>query len=52
MAMATEGASVVYGQPGEGMVHVRVDSEVSERARGLLNRMDGDHERARELLER
>ncbi|WP_336362145.1 GTP-dependent dephospho-CoA kinase family protein [Halalkalicoccus salilacus] len=52
IAIAPDGASVVYGQPGEGMVHVRVDSEVRERARGLLNRMDGDHERARELLER
>lgn len=52
IAIAPDGASVVYGQPGEGMVHVRVDSEVRKRARGLLNRMDGDHERARELLER
>lgn len=50
IAIAPDGASVVYGQPGEGMVHVRVDSEVRERARDLLNRMDGDHERARELL--
>lgn len=48
---APVGASVVYGQPGEGMVHVRVNEEVRERARGLLERMDGDHERAWELLE-
>lgn len=51
IAIAPEGASVVYGQPGEGMVHVRVDEEVRERARDLLGRMDGDHERAWALLE-
>lgn len=51
IAIAPEGASVVYGQPGEGMVHVRVDEDVRERARGLLDRMDGDRERAWELLE-
>jgi hypothetical protein len=51
IAIAPEGASVVYGQPGEGMVHVRVGDEVRERARALLERMDGDHERAWELLE-
>src|SRR5699024_6090990 len=26
LALASEDASVVYGQPGEGMVHVRIDS--------------------------
>ncbi|WP_336343149.1 GTP-dependent dephospho-CoA kinase family protein [Halalkalicoccus ordinarius] len=51
IAIAPEGASVVYGQPGEGMVHVRVDEDVRERARGLLDQMDGDRERAWELLE-
>ena len=50
IAIAPEGASVVYGQPGEGMVHVRVDEEVRERARGLLERMDGDPDRAWRLL--
>ncbi|MEM4781785.1 MAG: GTP-dependent dephospho-CoA kinase family protein [Halalkalicoccus sp.] len=50
LARAPAGASVVYGQPGEGMVHVRVDEETRERARGLLERMDGDHERLWELL--
>lgn len=50
IVLAPEGASVVYGQPGEGMVHVRVDEEIREHARGLLERMDGDHERARDLL--
>lgn len=50
LVLAPEGASVVYGQPGEGMVHVRVDEETRARARGLLERMDGDHERLWELL--
>lgn len=50
IVLAKEGASVVYGQPGEGMVHVRVDEETRERARGLLERMDGDYERLWELL--
>jgi len=48
---APEGASVVYGQPGEGMVHVRVTAETRERARDLLSRMDGDPERAFGILE-
>ncbi len=39
---APDGASVVYGQPGEGMVHVRVDDERRERVRTLLERFDGD----------
>ncbi|WP_135666328.1 GTP-dependent dephospho-CoA kinase family protein [Halorhabdus rudnickae] len=47
---APEGASVVYGQPGEGMVHVAVEEEVRERTASLFDRMDGDPERARELL--
>ena len=44
LVVAPDGASVVYGQPGEGMVHVRIDSDVRERARDLLSRMDGDEE--------
>ena len=43
-------ASVVYGQPGEGMVHVHVDDETRERARDLFDRLEGDHERARSAL--
>ncbi len=39
---APNGASVVYGQPGEGMVHVRVDGRARERVRALLERFDGD----------
>jgi uncharacterized protein (UPF0218 family) len=45
------GASVVYGQPGEGMVHVAVDPGVRARARDLLSRMDGDTGRALALLD-
>ncbi|MFB6296566.1 MAG: GTP-dependent dephospho-CoA kinase family protein [Halobacteriales archaeon] len=48
---APGGASVVYGQPDEGMVHVRVTPETRERARDLLSRMDGDVDLALSLLE-
>ena len=41
---------VVYGQPGEGMVLVSLDDETRERTRSLLTAMDGDPERAVELL--
>lgn len=50
LVLAPAGASVVYGQPGEGMVHVEADSETKERARDLLERMDGDHERLWSVL--
>jgi len=49
---APAGASVVYGQPGEGMVHVEVDESVRDRARDLLSTMDGDHDRLWSLCER
>ncbi len=42
---APTSASIVYGQPGAGMVHVPVDREATERARALLVRMSGDHGR-------
>ncbi|WP_394338799.1 GTP-dependent dephospho-CoA kinase family protein [Halopiger aswanensis] len=48
---APEGASVVYGQPGEGMVHVRVTDDHRERMRALLERFEGDTERLWTLLE-
>lgn len=48
--LVPEGASVVYGQPGEGMVHVTVDGNTAETARSLLSRMDGDTERLWTLL--
>ena len=39
---APEDASVVYGQPGEGMVLVEVTAEARAEARDLLGRLDGD----------
>ncbi|ADD05066.1 UPF0218 family protein [Natrialba magadii ATCC 43099] len=51
IAAAPEGASVVYGQPDEGMVHVRVTSEHRTEMRELLERFDGDVERLWTLLE-
>jgi len=48
---ADTGASVVYGQPGEGMVHVAVDERVTETARDLLARFDGDTDTALALLD-
>ena len=47
---APEGASVVYGQPDEGMVHVLVSPETRSRAREIVSRMDGDTDRAFDLL--
>jgi uncharacterized protein (UPF0218 family) len=47
---APDGASVVYGQPGEGMVDVRVTPESRAQVRDLLSRMDGDHDRLWTLL--
>ncbi|MCU4802312.1 GTP-dependent dephospho-CoA kinase family protein [Halobacteria archaeon HArc-gm2] len=46
-----EGASVVYGQPDEGMVLVRADEESREFVRDLLAQMDGDSETALALLD-
>lgn len=49
---APEGASVVYGQPDEGMVLVSVTPESKAEARVLIRRMDGDAEAALDLLAR
>ena len=40
---APEGASVVYGQPDEGMVLTTVDAAAKQAARELLDRFEGDH---------
>ena len=45
LAVPTSG-SVVYGQPDEGMVLVTPDGEARDRSRSLLERMDGDSDRA------
>ena len=47
-----EPASVVYGQPDEGMVLVTPDGAVRERVRSLLSRMDGDSDAVFELVGR
>ncbi|WP_435177607.1 GTP-dependent dephospho-CoA kinase family protein [Halorussus sp. AFM4] len=51
IAAAPPGASVVYGQPDEGMVLAAVTGESKERMRDLLGRMDGDTEALFEILE-
>ena len=48
---ADRGDSVVYGQPDEGMVHVAVDDDVTETARSLLERFDGDTAAALAVLD-
>ena len=45
------GASVIYGQPNEGMVLATVDAELTEEMRDLFSRMDGDHETALAMLD-
>ncbi|MBB6646522.1 GTP-dependent dephospho-CoA kinase family protein [Halobellus ruber] len=40
--VAPLGATVVYGQPGEGMVRVAVTPDTKAEMRSLLERMDGD----------
>ena len=40
--VAPTGATVVYGQPGEGMVRVAVTDGSKREMRSLLERMDGD----------
>lgn len=47
-----DGASVVYGQPDEGMVLAAVDPETRARVRELLDGFVGDHETAYERLRR
>jgi len=49
--VAPEGASIVYGQPGEGMVHAVVDHQQQEFVRDLLARMDGNLDRFGTLLD-
>jgi uncharacterized protein (UPF0218 family) len=42
VALASDGDTVVYGQPGEGMVYVEVDEEAQRYVLELLDRMDGE----------
>ncbi len=50
VAAAPTGASVVYGQPDEGMVLVSCAGESVERMRDLLGRMEGDTDQLWSLL--
>jgi uncharacterized protein (UPF0218 family) len=45
------GASVVYGQPNEGMVHVEVTEEAKAEIRDLLSRMAGDPDALLDILD-
>ena len=49
--LAPIGASVVYGQPDRGMVHVAVTHASKRRARELLGLLEGDHDRLGSLLD-
>lgn len=51
VAAAPTGASVVYGQPDEGMVLVDCEGATRETVRDLLARMDGDTDRLWQLLD-
>jgi len=50
--MLAETASLVYGQPDEGMVLVTPGGAVRERVRSILSRMDGDSDVVFELVQR
>lgn len=52
IAAAPAGSSVVYGQPGEGMVHVVVTGDTAAEARALLRQFDGDVDAALAVLDR
>ena len=47
---APRGGSVIYGQPGEGMVHVPVTAEQTQTARELLAQFDGQTAAALRIL--
>ncbi|MFC6837491.1 GTP-dependent dephospho-CoA kinase family protein [Halomarina ordinaria] len=51
IAIAPDGATVVYGQPDEGMVCVVVDAETRAAMRAFLAEMDGEREAAAALLD-
>jgi uncharacterized protein (UPF0218 family) len=51
LAAAADGVSLVYGQPDKGMVLTSVTTESRERALALLERMDGDADQLKRILE-
>jgi uncharacterized protein (UPF0218 family) len=50
--LVSETASVVYGQPDEGMVLVTPDAAVRDRVRSILERMSGDTDAVFDVIER
>lgn len=50
MLAAPMGATIIYGQPGEGMVAVAVTEETVDQARSLLGYFDGDQGSLLELI--
>jgi uncharacterized protein (UPF0218 family) len=50
VVLASEGDTVLYGQPDEGMVYVDVDDETKGRVLDLLRRMDGDADALEDAL--
>lgn len=51
VVLAPVGSSVVYGQPGEGMVLGTVTEDRQRAMRDLLSRMDGDEQRLWTILD-
>lgn len=47
---APPGTTVVYGQPGEGMVGLVVDDDLRARIRDLLGHLEGDRRRFEDLV--
>ena len=47
---APASASVVYGQPGAGMVHVSVSPATRDAVEQLLEHMEGDHKRLETII--
>jgi uncharacterized protein (UPF0218 family) len=50
IAIAPDGATIVYGQPDEGMVRVTGEPDTRDRMCDLLGRLDGDTQRLWSLL--
>lgn len=48
--LAPVGTTVVYGQPGKGMVPVTVTEKQKATFRAMVGKMDGDSDRALQLL--
>ena len=50
IVLAEKGDTVLYGQPGEGIVYVDVGDETRKNALDLLRRMDGDTDALEDAL--